>query len=188
MYYKGKIMSILGFELHNGWIVVVFIAIISFVPMMFAGEAGKRLVNFSFASTRGKILSVIISGLYIIWLLYPFFLKIMVRTPQFYIGMVLLVTGAVFSIISYLNYFSTPLDQPIEKGMYRISRNPIYVFMTVMLMGEALVLHSWLIGITIVLCFIMQHFIILEEEVYCEKTYGESYLQFKARVPRYLFF
>lgn len=181
-------MSIFGFELHNGWIVSVFILLISYGPMTFAGKAGKRLVNFSFMSTRGKALSILMSAVFIVWLLCPVFLRIMFGTVQFYVGVILLIVGAVFSLISFSNYFSTPLDQTIEKGMYRISRNPIYVFMMVMLAGEAFVLHSWIIGISIVICAIMQHFIILEEEAYCEQTYGESYIKFKARVPRYLIF
>ena len=57
-----------------------------------------------------------------------------------------------------------------------------------MFAGMALILHSWIIGISLVFNVLMQHFIILEEEEYCEKTYGDSYIRFKSRVPRYLIF
>lgn len=181
-------MFLFGFELGNGWIISVFVLLISYGPMIFGGKAAKRLVNFSFSSTRGKVFSVIISVFFIAWLIYPLVLKIQVGTVQFYFGLAFLAAGAVCSVISFINYFSTPLDQPIEKGLYRISRNPIYVSMSVMVVGLALVLHSWIIGLLLVLNMLLQHFIILEEEQYCEETYGESYLQFKARVPRYLFF
>ena len=181
-------MTVLGFELGNGWIITAFIAIISYGPMVFGGEASKRLVNFSFSSTRGKVLSAVMMVLFLLWLIYPFFLRIRVGTAAFYIGSGLLALGSVCSVISFINYFSTPLDQTIEKGMYRISRNPIYVFTTLMFVGMALTLHSWVIGISLVMNLIMQHFIILEEEVYCENTYGDSYRMFKARVPRYLIF
>ena len=132
---KEEAVKIPDFELGNGWIITVFVLMVSYGPMLFGGKASKRLINFSFSSTRGKVLSAIMMVFFMIWLIYPLFLIIQVGTAAFFIGCVLLVSGAVCSVISFINYFSTPLDQTIEKGMYRISRNPIYVFMTLYVCG-----------------------------------------------------
>ena len=181
-------MSLFGMEIGNGWIISVFVLAVAYVPMIFGGKASKRLVNFSFTSSRGKVITAIMSFFFLFWLVYPVFLQIRFESILFIIGSIILAVGAVCSVISFINYFTTPLDQAIQKGLYRISRNPIYVFMTMMGAGLTLMLKSPLVGIALAGNFILQHFIILEEEEYCAAQYGESYLEFKRRVPRYLFF
>jgi protein-S-isoprenylcysteine O-methyltransferase Ste14 len=54
--------------------------------------------------------------------------------------------------------------------------------------GMALMCHSGIMAILLILVCILQHFIILEEEAFCMRRYGESYKTFKERVPRYLLF
>ena len=84
-------------------------------------------------------------------------------------------SGSAFYLVSAINYFSTPLDQPINRGIYRITRNPLYVSGTVIFIGTAFILHSAVIGASIVLNVTLQHFVILDEELFCRKKYGESY-------------
>ncbi|MDC7125148.1 MAG: methyltransferase [Spirochaetales bacterium] len=152
-------MDVIISRIGNGWILSLMVLAVSYIPMLFGGKAAKRLVDYSFASTKGKAFSVIMSILFIPLIVYPVFLKIQIGSIQFYIGIVLLVVGAVAAITSFINYFSTPLDEPINKGMYRISRNPIYISFSLMVVGMALMLHSAIIGGLIVLNFVLQHFI-----------------------------
>jgi protein-S-isoprenylcysteine O-methyltransferase Ste14 len=178
-------MRIFGIDVGNGWILSLIYLAVSYVPMFFGGKAAKRLVDFSFASTMGKINSFIIMVLYIPLLVYPVFLEIQPDTVYFYTGLGLFILSGITAITSFINYFSTPLDQTICKGMYTISRNPIYVSMVIMGFGMALMCHSLIIAAILVILLILQHFIILEEEKYCQEQYGESYTQYKNRVPRY---
>lgn len=179
-------MSVLGFEVGNGWILSLIYLAVSYGPMCFGGKAVKRLVDFSFASTMGKINSFIIMLLIVLLLAYLVFLNIQFGTVLFYVGLGLFILSGISAITSFIYYFSTPLDQPVCRGMYRISRNPIYVSMAAMAFGMVLMCHSVIIAILLVILLILQHFIILEEETFCMEKYGESYREFKQRVPRYL--
>ena len=182
-------MSIFGAEIGNGWILSLILLAVMYVPTIFAGKAvKKRLFDFSFTSKRGKTINGFMSLLFIVIFIYPLFLTIQFGTLLFYIGLAIYGVSGIATVISFLNYFSTPLDQPIRKGMYKISRNPIYVFASLTIAGIALMCHSVIMGVIVILHCILQHFIILEEEKFCLEKYGEEYKEFKERVPRYLLF
>jgi protein-S-isoprenylcysteine O-methyltransferase Ste14 len=74
----------------------------------------------------------------------------------------------------------------VTGGLYRCSRNPIYVAMLAALLGFALLLPSWmslalLIGAGL---GIRRH--VRDEEAYLARTYGEDYVCYAARVGRFL--
>ena len=181
-------MSIFGVEIGNGWILSLILLAVMYVPMTFGGKAAKRLSDFSFASKRAKSMAAFMSLLFIVAIVYPLFLTMQFGSLLFYIGLAVYVVSGIATVITLLNYFSTPLDQPIRKGMYKISRNPMYLFASLVVAGIALMCHSVIMGVIVILHSILQHFIILEEEKFCLEKYGEEYKEFKERVPRYLLF
>ena len=74
----------------------------------------------------------------------------------------------------------------VTGGLYRYSRNPIYVAMLTALLGFALLLPSWislalLIGAGL---GIRRH--VRDEEAYLVRTYGEGYRRYAARVGRFV--
>jgi protein-S-isoprenylcysteine O-methyltransferase Ste14 len=52
----------------------------------------------------------------------------------------------------------------------------------------ALMLHSAMTAGIVAASAVVTHFIILEEERWCTKTYGEGYVQYKRNTPRYFLF
>ena len=75
----------------------------------------------------------------------------------------------------------------VSSGVYRFTRNPIYLGMTFMLIGFPLAFGNvW--GIPLVLAFIplMNKLVIRHEEAYLEKKFGEAYTGYKSRVRRWL--
>ena len=71
-------------------------------------------------------------------------------------------------------------------GLYRWSRNPIYVAMLAALLGFALLLPNW-ISLTLFVgagLGIRRH--VRDEEVYLARTYGEEYVRYAARVGRFV--
>jgi protein-S-isoprenylcysteine O-methyltransferase Ste14 len=74
----------------------------------------------------------------------------------------------------------------ITGGPYRFTRNPQYLGDIVLLTGLMLIANSVaviVINLLIILSFILMPF---AEEIWLEEQYGEAYLQFKARTPRFL--
>ncbi len=71
-------------------------------------------------------------------------------------------------------------------GLYRYSRNPIYVAMLTALLGFALLLPSWIsLGLLIGAGLgIRRH--VRDEEAYLARTYGEEYRRYAARVGRFV--
>ena len=111
------------------------------------------------------------------------------------IGMVFIVVGAV-SIVSSAGLFrkmGTPV-KPFEQstvlvttGFFKFTRNPMYLGMTMILIGVAIRLGtlSSFIPIPIFVWWIQTQFI-KREEVFLEGIFGQQYLNYKAKVRRWL--
>jgi protein-S-isoprenylcysteine O-methyltransferase Ste14 len=71
-------------------------------------------------------------------------------------------------------------------GIYRLTRNPIYLGAFVACVGSCLyALH--LVNILLTLTTVgIHHWIITREETFLEQRFGQPWLDYKRRVPRYL--
>lgn len=75
----------------------------------------------------------------------------------------------------------------VTDGLYRFSRNPIYVGLTAIYLGIALAAGSpWAFAMLIPTLAVMQYGVILREERYLGRRFGAAYLDYKARVRRWL--
>ena len=175
-----------NFSIENGWILSLIFLLISYVPMIFGGKGAKRLVDFSWMNRKGKQLSILIMVLFLFMLVVPIFIDITSKPVLLILGFVFFTIGCIFILISYLNYFTTPLGKLITKGMYKISRNPIYVFSLVAIIGIVVLCESFLLGFLLLIYSIIQHPIIKEEERFCENNFGEEYEIYKKHTRRYL--
>ncbi len=75
----------------------------------------------------------------------------------------------------------------LENGLFRFSRNPIYVGMSLFLTGSALIIGN-LYGLLVVALFIfaVQEIWIRKEEANLEAQFGDAYLMYKERVRRWI--
>ena len=81
----------------------------------------------------------------------------------------------------------TPTPAIVSDGLYRWSRNPAYVSLTAILLGLGLLLdNAWLLVIAIPVVLVMHFGVILREEAYLERKFGDEYLRYKAQVRRWL--
>lgn len=81
----------------------------------------------------------------------------------------------------------SPSTAIVHSGLYRISRNPMYVGMAGILFGLSLLLSSYVLAIALLPFMITVHFgVVLPEERYLEARHGESYRQYKCSVRRWL--
>ncbi len=80
-----------------------------------------------------------------------------------------------------------PPSALVETGPYRFSRNPIYLADLVILAGAALILGAPL-ALILLAPFreVLRRRFILPEEVVLERDLGPAYLDYKARVRRWL--
>jgi len=87
-----------------------------------------------------------------------------------------------------IDFRSVPPDQPVTHGIYRFSRHPQNIASSTVILGSTIAIGSWLALILFILARIFLHANLLAEEEICLKEYGEAYLRYMERTPRYLFF
>ncbi len=75
----------------------------------------------------------------------------------------------------------------ITGGIYRYTRNPYFVAYLLMFAAYTLLLQNLILLILSLAGFWFIHKMILKEEEYLVSVHGESYSQYKKRVPRYIF-
>ena len=74
-----------------------------------------------------------------------------------------------------------------KNGPFSFSRNPIYVAMTGLYLGISLLGNAvWPLIFLPFLLMLMHHGVILREEAYLAKQFGEAYLEYKSKTPRWL--
>jgi len=112
------------------------------------------------------------------------------------------ITGFVLVIISFLLGFGAFLEfkkanttinphgsvsSIIASGIYRFTRNPIYLGFVLTLIGFPLYSGTlWGLILAPVFIYSMNSLVIEREEAYLEKKFGETYSSFKSRVRRWL--
>ena len=81
----------------------------------------------------------------------------------------------------------SPPKHLVTVGLYRFSRNPMYVAVSLMLAGWSLAFASLTIGIYAVFVIAAFHLrVVFGEEPWLARTHGAAWEEYKARVPRWL--
>lgn len=111
-------------------------------------------------------------------------------------GIVPLVLGGVILLWCVWNFArigrGTPasIDPPkvlVKRGMYRFTRNPMYVGALAALGGEALLFQSLvLLGLAIFMGLIVHLFVVFYEEPVLRRKFGNAYEEYRRSVPRWI--
>jgi protein-S-isoprenylcysteine O-methyltransferase Ste14 len=111
------------------------------------------------------------------------------------IGLGLTLVGFLLGAGSFIEFqkAQTTLDphgstsQLVTSGIYRFTRNPIYLGFLFAVIGLPLYLGSyWGIVMAPVFIFLMNHLVIQHEEMYLEKKFGNVYADYTSRVRRWV--
>ncbi len=80
-----------------------------------------------------------------------------------------------------------PTTALVVSGPFRFSRNPLYVALTLMYAGLAVVANAfWVLVLLVPVLLVLHSGVVRREERYLEAKFGEAYRQYRARVRRYL--
>ena len=123
-------------------------------------------------------------------------LTIPVGRPLRVTGGIVLIAVAVCLFVSALALFRRtgqhprpwkPTPELIPNGPYRFTRNPMYVAMTLVVLGLGIALNDLWVSLFAPASLLAVHFMaVLPEERYLAEKFGESYRGYVARVQRYL--
>jgi protein-S-isoprenylcysteine O-methyltransferase Ste14 len=111
-------------------------------------------------------------------------------------GLLPLVAGVVLLLWCVRDFYIAgkgtlaPWDPPrrlVVVGLYRWTRNPMYVAVALILIGWAVgygALSLWVYALVVVIAFHLR--VVLFEEPWLGRTHGEEWVRYEARVPRWL--
>ncbi|TET31108.1 MAG: hypothetical protein E3J69_10510 [Anaerolineales bacterium] len=173
----------------NGWVLLVFFyAVFGILLLSFPKDVVTRLYDRTAWSKRQKTLSAIGKLFILSWFALVILTPLNIGHVVFVLGGVIYLLGLLGFVLSLLNFKDTPLDQPVTKGLYRVSRNPQQVSILLSYLGISIAIGSWLAVILITIGAFMSHIRVIAEERSCLQQYGVSYRQYLEQVPRYFLF
>lgn len=139
---------------------------------------------------------LLVIHIFIAWLLGRFVVLPIVVSPLFQnIGLGLAGIGFLLGLLSLYAFTKArttvnphgSVKTIVSSGVYRLTRNPIYLGMVLMLIGFPLAFGNvWGIPLAPVFIFLMNKLVIEHEEAYLEKKFGEAYTGYRSRVRRWL--
>lgn len=175
--------------LYNAWLPITCFLVIMYIFPFLINKAGtKRAINTSWYGKKEKISSVISMLFFYALPVAGILTPLKTGTFFFYVGMIIYAIAFIPYLIANINYVKAPLNEPIVKGVYRISRNPMYFFSGLIMLGICIATACWLMLIILTCYLIATHSITISEEHYCIKTYGEKYKEYMKKTPRYFLF
>jgi protein-S-isoprenylcysteine O-methyltransferase Ste14 len=173
----------------NGWIFLGLLCLTEGICfLVFPKAVVKRLFDRSGWSQKQIVFTVIGKVCALVCLFLIVFTPLKLGTFVFTVGAIVTALGLLGLVVALLNFKNTPFDQPVARGLYRISRHPQIVMASVVLLGTCIAIGSWAALIALIVARILSHFGLLAEEEVCLKQYGDSYRAYMQRVPRYFLF
>jgi protein-S-isoprenylcysteine O-methyltransferase Ste14 len=112
------------------------------------------------------------------------------------IGIVLILAGVPGLVDSFARFALQGLGTPapiapaknlVVTGLYRYVRNPMYVSVVAVILGQAFLFGDWHLILYGALFWLSCHlFVVAYEEPTLERTFGAEYEAFRANVPRWI--
>jgi len=109
------------------------------------------------------------------------------------VGIALFVAGFILVVVSLAQLgqsaavgFPERKTELKTRGLYRFSRNPVYVGGFLMCVGACLYAFHVVNFLLFAIALPVHLQIVKKEEAFLEKRFGEQWLEYKRRVPRYV--
>lgn len=117
------------------------------------------------------------------------------RMPAIILGIAFIITGLVFVVLARRQFAhhqqptdpGRPTSRIITTSVFSISRNPLYLGGICVVLGIALAFNLvWLLVFLVPALFVCRSLLVVPEERYLERTFGEEYRMYMASVHRWL--
>jgi len=180
--WNAWIITVLGFLTMGGGLFPIFL--INNETMK--KRIGKSTTWSEFSKTQ-KIVTLITHFLIMPFtIVSSFFLPLKLGTAWFYVGLPICFLGIVMGLMAGVAFATAPLNEPINKGVYSISRHPMYFGGFLEYVGIGIACASWIFLLCAVVWIITWNIGVIEEERICLKMYGNAYREYMNRTPRWI--
>ncbi len=115
--------------------------------------------------------------------------------PGVFVGIIIWLLGFGLAVIAIVQFrragtdvrTETPTDAIVGTGVFAWSRNPIYIGAHIGIVGVAIALDSlWVLAMLVPFYLVIRYAVVAREEAYLERKFGQTYLDYKARVRRWI--
>jgi protein-S-isoprenylcysteine O-methyltransferase Ste14 len=172
----------------NAWI-FMSVFILQMAIIVFANKEIRKRSHIPKDSRKTIFEKYIGMAANLFWLIalgYSIFLPLLFGTIWFYIGFSIFVIGVLFLLFATIDFITTPVDQIIQKGVYKFSRHPMYLATFLICFGSGIATASWVfIVLSLIIALCLNHEASLEER-YCLDKHKDSYKEYMNRVPKWL--
>ncbi len=174
--------------LWNAWILILsfYLIDVGLISLIERKYNHKKRPSRPTYNKKEEKLTLILMGTVIASFIYSIFLPLKLFKIWFYAGLSIYLLGMTFLTTAELNYVSSPEDKPLTKGVYRISRNPMWFGTFLILFGIGIACASWIYLLCAMTFIILQHILIGAEERWCLEKYGDAYREYMDRTPRWI--
>jgi protein-S-isoprenylcysteine O-methyltransferase Ste14 len=179
--------------LWNAWILMVLLFAASFVPLYIDNRRVQKRSEgeptWSELSRASKTALVVSHAIIMPFtFLYSIVLPLKLGTFWFLAGLAVCLLGIVMVLMVSASFSTAPLGEPLDKGVYAISRHPGYFGFFLALAGVGIACASWVFMLCALLWIVSWHFGVIEEERFCLEKYGDAYREYMKRTPRWIGF
>jgi protein-S-isoprenylcysteine O-methyltransferase Ste14 len=147
------------------------------------------------ASTAFLVMPAIVAGL-VPWLLDRWHTRMFFTVPALRIAGDLAIAFGVAVLLDSFRRFAVeglgtpapiaPTKTLVVTGFYRYVRNPMYVALIAIVLGQALLFEDWVLAVYALAIWIVTNaFVTYYEEPKLRRTYGVAYEAYCAHVPRW---
>jgi protein-S-isoprenylcysteine O-methyltransferase Ste14 len=184
-----ELLPTLDFRLFNGWILIVlFFGAYGISLIFFPKNVVARLYDRSGQRKHQVFRRIFGVILILFWFILVSLTPLKTSNVVFVIGISIYSLGLIGFAVALFNFKNTPVDRPVTRGLYKVSRHPQQLTASVSFLGIGIAIGSWVAFICMILGVILAHNKILAEEKACLEQYGASYKNYMERIPRYFLF
>jgi protein-S-isoprenylcysteine O-methyltransferase Ste14 len=174
------------FGLLNAWLACLPILIVGIGVVAARRDVAKRLAEMTGYTPRERACTVAASVAPYPFMLLSILVPFTAHRALLVAGLVLYAAGLALYVAAFVTFMRSAGTAVIDTGVYRLSRNPIYVAASLMFVGiVAATANLVLLGLELA-GLVVQHFMILAEERACAARFGASYDEYRRKVARYL--
>ncbi len=171
----------------NAWVLAVPLL---FLPLYIAvrhRDATKRMADMSGNTRKEKAVTIAASLTHHLFMLLFIFIPLSSNMLAVVIGAPLYAIGLIGFVAAVASYIKAIPEGLATHGIYRITRNPMYVTALLVYAGMAMMTINLLLSVLLIVMIFLHHLMILSEERACVIRFGKQYEQYRIDTPRYLF-
>ena len=175
----------------NAWILQGLFLLVSIVPDFLMGKEAKlsmkRMEQLAPFSKSEKMLALSTHVVIMpVAAIYSIFLPLKTGTAWLYVGLPIFALSLVMYVVTTISIANTPVNKPVTRGVYRISRHPIYFSGFLLYIGIGVACASWIVLLLAVAWIVLWQIVVPTEERFLSEKYGDAYRKYMDRTPRWI--